>query len=145
MMKGYLNAPRATEETIKRGYVYTGDLATVDKDGYIYLTGRKKDVITTQGKMLIPMEIEDVIYSHPEVFETVVIGVPDETLGEAIKAVVVLKKGGEVTEKEIIELCQQRLPDYAVPKSVDFIERLPRSPATGKILRRMLRDRYAEA
>jgi len=144
MMKGYLNAPRATEETIKRGYVYTGDLATVDKDGYIYLTGRKKDVITTQGKMLIPMEVEDVIYSHPEVFETVVIGVPDETLGEAIKAVVVLKKGGRATEKEIIELCQQHLPDYAVPKSVDFVERLPRSPTTGKILRRMLRDRYAE-
>lgn len=141
MMKGYLNAPKLTNETIKGGYLYTGDLATVDEDGYIYLSGRKKDLITVQDKMLTPTEVEDIIYMHPQVSEAVAIGVPDEALGEVVKAVIVLKKGGKASESEIIELCQQRLPDYAVPRSVDFVETLPRS-SVGKVLRRELRDKY---
>lgn len=144
MMRGYWNAPKATQEAIKGGYFYTGDLATVDEEGYIYLSGRKKDVITSQGKMLIPSEIEDIIYRNPQVLETAVIGVPDRELGEAVKAIVVLKKGGEASKDEIIELCQHHLPAYAVPKSADFIERLPRNPS-GKILRYVLHEKYAQS
>lgn len=144
MMEGYWNAPRATEETIKGGYLYTGDLATVDDEGYIYLAGRKKDAITTQERVIIPTEIEDIIYRHPQVAEAVVIGLPHEVQGEIIKAVVVLKPGGKASQEEIIELCRQHLRDYAVPWSVDFVDSLPRNPS-GKVLRRELRARYLEA
>jgi acyl-CoA synthetase (AMP-forming)/AMP-acid ligase II len=142
LMKGYWNEPRITEEAIRNGYFYTGDLATVDDNGYLFLAGRKKDAITTQGKVLASTEIEGIIYLHPQVLETAVIGVPDEALGEAIKAVVVLKEGGVATEEEIIRFCQQHLPDYAVPRSVDFIGQLPKNPS-GKILRYVLREKYA--
>ena len=144
MMKGYWNAPKATEETIKEGYLYTGDLATVDDEGYIYLVGRKKDVITTRGRIIIPTEIEDIIYRHPQVAEAVAIGLPHEVEGEVVKAVVVLKPGKKASEEEVIELCRQHLPDYAVPRSVDFVDSLPRNP-NGKILRRELRQWYAQA
>lgn len=140
MMKGYWTAPEATAQTIRGGYVYTGDLATVDDEGYIYLAGRKKDSITTQGKMVLPSEIEEIILQHPQVFEAAVIGIPDEKLGEAIKAVVV-KRGGEIAEEEIIMLCQKNLPDYAVPRSVDFTESLPKT-ASGRVQRYKLREKY---
>lgn len=142
LIKGYWNAPKATQEAIRGGFFYTGDLATVDEEGYIYLSGRKKDTITSQGKVLIASEIEEIIYRNPQVLEVAVIGVPDKELGEAVKAVVALRKGGKATEEELIKLCQEHLPAYAVPKSVDFIERLPRNP-TGKILRHALRKKYA--
>ncbi|HCX90589.1 MAG: hypothetical protein COW04_05760 [Deltaproteobacteria bacterium CG12_big_fil_rev_8_21_14_0_65_43_10] len=140
MMKGYWTASEATAQTIRGGYVYTGDLATVDEEGYIYLAGRKKDSITTQGRMVLPSEIEEIILQHPQVFEAAVIGIPDEKLGEAIKAVVV-KRGGELAGEEIIMLCQKNLPDYAVPQSVDFTENLPKT-ASGRVQRYKLREKY---
>ncbi|MFH1625292.1 MAG: AMP-binding protein [Pseudomonadota bacterium] len=141
MMKGYWNAPEATEQTIRGGYLYTGDLATVDEEGYIYLAGRKKDSITTQGKMVLPLEIEEIILRHPQVLEVAVIGLPDEEMGEAIKAVVI-KRDGDVTGEEIITLCRESLPDYAVPQSVDFVESLPKTAGTGRIQRYQLRQEY---
>ncbi len=143
MMKGYWRMPRGTEEALKDGYMHTGDLATVDKDGYIYLVGRKKDLIVSGGKTIYSVEVEEVIYQHPGVAEAAVIGVPDDSSGESVKAVVVLRKGKEVTAEDIIDFCQQRLPDYAVPKSVAFIEALPRNPS-GKVLKRVLREEESE-
>ena len=141
MMKGYWRMPQATEEALKGGYMYTGDLATIDEDGYIYLVGRKKDLIVSGGKTIYAVEVEEVIYQHPGVLEAAVIGVPDEKLGEATKAVVVVKQGEKVTAEDIIDFCQQRLPDYATPKSVAFVQKLPRN-AAGKILKRVLREEY---
>jgi len=140
-MKGYWKAPKATEEAIKEGYLYTGDLATIDKDGYIYLVGRKKDVITSGGKIISPSEVEDVLYRHSAILEAAVIGVPDESLGEAVKAIIVLREGKRATKEELISLCQQNLSTYAVPKSVDFVDSLPKS-AVGKIQKHVLREEY---
>ena len=141
LMKGYWRMPQATEEVLKGGYFHTGDLATMDEGGYLYLVGRKKDLIVSGGKTIYPAEVEEVIYQYPGVVEAAVIGVPDEKLGESIRAVVVIRKGEKVTAEDILEFCQQRLPDYANPKSVTFVEKLNRNPA-GKILRRVLREEY---
>ncbi|MFH1626162.1 MAG: AMP-binding protein [Pseudomonadota bacterium] len=143
MMKGYWNAPKATEETIKGGYLYTGDMATIDEEGYIYLVGRKKDIITSRGKILSPSEIEDIIYRHPSVQEAAVVGVPDAELGEAVKAVVILKTGEKTTPEELIGLCQKYLPPDAVPKSVEFLSSLPKSPV-GKVLKHKIREKYSK-
>ncbi|MBL7205904.1 MAG: AMP-binding protein [Desulfobacteraceae bacterium] len=140
-MAGYWNAPQATQEAIREDYLYTGDMATIDEEGYIFLVGRRKDIITSGGKMLSPSEIEDIIYRHPAVQEVAVIGVPDDALGEAIEAVVVLKEGEKALSSEIIGLCQQHLPPDAVPQSVDFVVSLPKS-AVGKILKHKLREKY---
>ena len=140
LMAGYWKAPKATEEAIKGGYFYTGDLGRMDKDGYLYLIGRKKDVITSQGKLISPSEVEDIIYRHPSVLEAAVVGIPDEQLGEAVKAVIVLKLGAKATAEEIIDLCRNYLPSYAVPSLVDFAASLPKS-AAGKILKRELKTR----
>jgi acyl-CoA synthetase (AMP-forming)/AMP-acid ligase II len=142
-MAGYWKAPQATEETIRGDYLYTGDMGMVDGQGYIYLVGRRKDVITSKGKMLSPSEIEDIIYRHPAVQEVAVIGVPDDQLGEMVKAVIVLKSGEEVTASEIIELCQQHLLPDAVPHSIQFVTSLPKS-AVGKILKHKLRETYTK-
>ena len=141
LMKGYWRMPQATEEALKGGYIHTGDLATRDEDGYLYLVGRKKDLIASGGKTIYPAEVEEVIYQHPSIVEAAVIGVPDEKLGEALKAVVVVRKGEKVTAEAILAFCQQRLPDYASPKSIAFVERLPRNP-TGKILRKALQEKH---
>jgi acyl-CoA synthetase (AMP-forming)/AMP-acid ligase II len=140
MMAGYWKAPKATEEAIRGGYFYTGDLGMLDEDGYLYLIGRKKDVITSQGKLISPSEVEDIIYHHPAVLEAAVIGIPDEQLGEAVKAVIVLKPGAKASTEDIIGLCHNYLPLYAVPKSVNFVTSLPKS-AVGKILKRELKTR----
>ena len=143
MMAGYWNAPNATEESIRGGYLYTGDMGTIDEEGYIFLVGRRKDVITSGDKILSPAEIEDIIYTHPSVQEVAVIGVPDDELGEAVKAVIVLQAGEEISSSEIISLCREYLPPYAVPQSVDFETSLPKSPV-GKVLKHKLRDIYAK-
>jgi len=142
VMKGYWKMPEMTAETLRGGYLHTGDLATVDEEGYIYLMGRKKDTIISGGRSIYPTEIEEVIYHHPSIAEVAVIGVPDKELGEAIKAIVVLKGGKKATEEEIIDLCRQNLADYAIPKSVNFVTELPRNPA-GKVLRRVLKEEYS--
>lgn len=140
-MKGYWKLPKETEETIREGYIYTGDLATVDEDGFVYIVDRKKDMIVSGALNIYPSEVERVLYEHPAVQEAAVIGVPDEKWGEAVKAVVVLKPGTRASEEELIAFCKQRIAGFKAPKSVEFMECLPRTP-TGKLLRRELRERY---
>jgi len=143
MMKGYWELPQATAETIRGGYVYTGDLGTIDKEDYIYLVGRKKDIINSGGETVYPGDIEDVLYRYPFVSQAAVIGVPDSKLGESVTAVVVLKDKAEATEQDIIKFCKENLASYAVPRSIEFLDELPRNPS-GKILKRKLRDIYGK-
>lgn len=140
-MVGYWNRPEETAATLRDGWLYTGDLATWDEDGFLYIMDRKKEMIISGGENIYPAQIENVIYRHPSVLEVAVIGVPDDTWGEAVKAVVALKPGATATEQEIIELTRRELASYMKPKSVDFIESLPKS-STGKILKRELREGY---
>lgn len=140
---GYWKLPEETALTIKQGWLYTGDLATVDGAGYIYIIGRKKELIISGGENISPREIEEVIYGHPSVFEVAVIGVPDEKWGEAVKAVVVLRAGQAATEEEIRAFCRHNLAGFKVPKSVEFTESLPNT-VTGKISRKQLKDRYRQ-
>jgi acyl-CoA synthetase (AMP-forming)/AMP-acid ligase II len=143
IMKGYWDMPEVTAKTLEGGYLHTGDLATRDEEGYYYITGRKKDVITSSGKPVYSPEIENVISLHPSVSEVAVIGVPDKELGETVKAVVVPQRGAKVAEKEIISWCASRLDDYKVPKSVYIVDSLPKTPS-GKVLRTVLRERYTK-
>jgi long-chain acyl-CoA synthetase len=126
---------------MKDGWVYTGDLATYDEDYYIYLVDRKKDMIISGGLNIYPAEVERVIYEHPMVSQCAVIGVPDDRWGEAVKAFVLVRKGKHVSEDEIIQFCRKSLASYKKPKSVEFVEELPRNPQ-GKILKRVLREKY---
>lgn len=140
---GYWNRPEA--EDFRDGWWFSGDIVQIDEDGFYYVIDRKKDMIVSGGLNVYPREVEDVIYSHPAVAMVCVIGVPDEKWGEAVKAVVVLKKGEEmVTEGELIDYCKQRMASYKKPQSVDFIDtsEMPLSGGGYKILRRELRDRY---
>ncbi|MCL5266410.1 MAG: long-chain-fatty-acid--CoA ligase [Chloroflexi bacterium] len=141
IMVGYWGKPDMTAQTVRDGWLYTGDMATVDEGGYIYIVDRKKDMIISGGENIYPREIEEVLYRHPAVLEAAVIGTPDERWGEAVKALVVLKSGATATEAEIIEHCKINLASYKKPKSVEFVESLPKTP-TGKILKRELREKY---
>jgi O-succinylbenzoate-CoA ligase len=140
IMKGYWNRPEATAETIRDGWLYTGDLATMDADGYVYIADRKKDMIISGGENIYPAEIENVILAHPKVREVAVIGQPSATWGEVPLAVVV-KKDESLTEPEVLRHCEGKLARYKHPKAVVFIDLLPRNPS-GKILKRLLRDRF---
>lgn len=139
--KGYWNKPDITAETIKDGWIYTGDLAVVDKDGYLNIVDRKKDMIITGGENVYSTEVEYVLYEHAAVFECAVFGIPDEKWGEAIKAVVVRHGKVEATEADIIDFVKQRLAHYKAPKSVDFVPELPKT-GSGKIYKKELRDKY---
>jgi long-chain acyl-CoA synthetase len=139
VMKGYWNKPEETAKVLRGGWLYTGDVARMDEDGYFYIVQRKKDLILVGGFNVYPNEIEDVLYTHPAVKETAVIGIPDRYKGEAIKAFVVVKQGMEVTAGELIAHCKERLAKYKIPAYVVFAESLPKS-AVGKILRRELRE-----
>ena len=143
IMKGYWNMPEATAKTLEGGYLHTGDLATKDEEGYYYITGRKKDTITSADMPVYSPEVENVISLHPAISEVAVIGVPDKELGEVVKAVVVLRAGEKAAEEEIISYCASRLDDYKVPKSVDIVDRLPKTPS-GKVLKTVLRERYSK-
>ncbi len=141
VMKGYWNRPEATAETIKDGWLYSGDIAKKDEDGYLYIMDRKKDMIISGGENIYPAEIEDSLLAHPKLADVGVIGFPDEKWGESVKAVVVLKQGEELTEEELIEWCQGKIGRYKIPKKVVFADAIPRTP-TGKILKRVLRDKF---
>jgi acyl-CoA synthetase (AMP-forming)/AMP-acid ligase II len=141
VMKGYWKMPDATEQTLRDGRLHTGDLATVDEEGFIYIVDRKKDMIISGGLNIYPREIEDVLFEHPGVLEAAVIGVPDEEWGESVKALVVLKQGQTYSEDELIEHCKASLGSYKKPKSVVFVDELPRNPS-GKVLKRVLREEY---
>ncbi len=141
VMKGYWNAPEATAETLRGGWLHTGDVGYLDAGGYLYITDRKNDMIISGGSNVYPREIEEVICAHPAVYEAAVIGVPDEKWGEAVKALVVTRAGASVSEGEIIEHCRRSVGSYKRPQSVEFLPELPKN-AYGKILKRELRERY---
>lgn len=139
VMKGYWNMPEETANTLRDGWLYTGDIGKVDEDGYLYIVDRKKDLIIASGFNIYPRDIEEVLYEHPAVQEAVVIGVPDPYRGEDVKACLVLKAGKSASEEEIIQYCKQNLSAYKVPRIIEFREQLPKT-AVGKILRRALRE-----
>ncbi len=141
MTIGYWNLPEETARTIRDGWLYTGDLGTFDEDKYVYIVDRKHDMIISGGKNIYPREIEEVLYTHAAVLEAAVIGVPDDYWGESVKALVVLKEGMTATEEEIVNLCKEHIAGYKKPKSVEFVQQLPKSP-TGKILKRVIREQY---
>jgi long-chain acyl-CoA synthetase len=135
VMKGYWGKAEATEEAIKDGWFHSGDIATVDSDGYYFIVDRKKDLIIRGGYNVYPREIEEVIYEHPAVREAAVIGVPHDDLGEEVGAAVALKDDSECTEEEIREHCKEQVAAYKYPRKVWFVDELPKGP-TGKILKR---------
>jgi long-chain acyl-CoA synthetase len=139
VMKGYLNMPDETAETLKGGWLYTGDVAKMDVSGYFYIVDRKKDMIVASGYNVYPREIEEILFEHPDVAEAVAIGVADEYRGESVKAFVVKRSGALTTEDEVLDFCKERLAAYKTPKAVEFREELPKS-AVGKLLRRVLVD-----
>ena len=141
MMKGYWNRPQDTAAAIKEGWLHTGDIARMDKDGFFYIMDRKKDMIISGGENIYPAEIEDALLQNPKVAEVGVIGYPYEKWGEAVKAIVVVKPGEKLNEQELIGWCQGRIGKFKIPKNVVFTESLPRTP-TGKILKRVLREQY---
>jgi acyl-CoA synthetase (AMP-forming)/AMP-acid ligase II len=141
VMKGYYKAPEKTAETIVDGWLHTGDIGHLDAEGYLHITDRKKDMIITGGFNVYPSEVEQVIWGHPAVQDCAVIGVPDAQWGEAVKAVVELNAGQQVSADEIIALCKDRLGSVKAPKTVDFVDSLPRSPV-GKVLKKDLRAKY---
>jgi acyl-CoA synthetase (AMP-forming)/AMP-acid ligase II len=141
VMKGYYKAPEKTAEAIVDGWLHTGDIGHLDADGYLHITDRKKDMIITGGFNVYPSEVEQVIWSHPAVQDCAVIGVPDEHWGEAVTAVVELNAGQHVSADELIALCKDRLGSVKAPKSVEFVDSLPRSPV-GKVLKKDLRAKY---
>jgi long-chain acyl-CoA synthetase len=141
-MAGYWNLPDATAKTIDaEGWLRTGDAGYMDEDGYVYIHDRVKDMIISGGENIYPAEVENAIFGHPDVADVAVIGVPDAKWGEAVKAIVVKKPGRAPTAENIIAFARERIAAYKAPKSVDFIDALPRNPS-GKILRRELRETY---
>jgi long-chain acyl-CoA synthetase len=137
VMKGYYNLPDETSKTITSEWLHTGDLGKMDSDGFVTITGRKKDLIISAGENIYPREIEEVLAQHPKVKEVAVIGVKDEVRGEVPKAFVIAKDGVTVDEKELRSFCRENLAGYKVPRHIDVVPDLPRTP-TGKILKRML-------
>jgi acyl-CoA synthetase (AMP-forming)/AMP-acid ligase II len=144
IMTGYWRDEQKTSQVITRdGWLRTGDMGWMDEEGYIYLTGRSDDMIIRGGENISPEEVEEVLQSHPEVEEAAVIGVRDPEWGEQPRAVVVLKKGEVATEEELIEYCRTRLAGFKRPRSIVFIDALPRNPM-GKVLRKRLREEYGQ-
>ncbi len=141
IMKGYFNRPEATLDAVRSGWLYTGDAGFFDEEGFLFIHDRVKDMIVTGGENVYPAEVENAVFGHPAVADVAVVGVPDEKWGEAVKAIVVLKGDVSADPADIIAWTKARIAGYKVPKSVDFIEVLPRNPS-GKILRRELREPY---
>ncbi len=137
VMQGYWNRPEETKQVLRNGWLYTGDLAKMDEDGFFFIVDRKKEMIIAGGYNIYPREIEEVLYEHPKVKEAVAYGVPHPYRGETVKVAIVLKEGETATPEEIIEFCRERLARFKVPKIVEFRESLPKS-LIGKVLRRVL-------
>jgi len=140
-MSGYWQNPDSTADTIKNGWLYTGDMGFYDERGFIYIADRKKDMIVTGGENVYPKEVEEVLYRHPAVLEAAVIGIPDDYWVERVQAVLVLKEGKHATAQEIIDFCKEHIAHYKAPKGVDFVESLPKSPQ-GKTLKKEIRKQY---
>lgn len=140
-MKGYWRLPEATETTLKDGFVHTGDAGYLDEDGYLYIQDRLKDMIVSGGENVYPAEVENALSGHSDIADVAVIGIPDSRWGEAVKAFVVLRHGSSTSREELIAYARERLAAYKLPKSVTFVEELPRNPS-GKVLKRELRRPY---
>jgi long-chain acyl-CoA synthetase len=139
IMKGYLNRPEATAEALRGGWFHSGDIGFIDEDGDIHIVDRKKDMILRGGFNVYPREIEEVLYQHPAIAEAAVIGIPDDRLGEEVKAVVALKPGTQATVEEITAHCKEHVAAYKYPRVVEIRPELPKGP-TGKLLKRALRE-----
>lgn len=137
VMKSYFKNEAATSESFRSGWFHTGDLGYCDEQGFFYVVERKSDMIIRAGENIYPREIDEVLYQHPGVKDAATIGVPDELYGEEVKSFVVLREDEAITEQEIIDFCRQRLADFKCPKSVEFIDDIPKGP-TGKLLKREL-------
>lgn len=140
VFRGYWHNDEATKEALRDGWIHTGDLAVYDQDGYVNIVDRKKDMIISGGENIYSTEVEYALHDHPEVIECAVFGVPDERWGECVKACVVLKSPGSVSESQIIEFVKERLAGYKAPRQVEFVEELPKT-GSGKILKKVLRDK----
>lgn len=140
VMKSYYKDPQATAEALRGGWLHTGDLARMDEEGFIYIVDRKKDMIISGGENIYPREIEEVLYRNPKIQDAAVIGIPDPLWGESVKAFIVLKTGEMMKEEEVIEYCRSHLASYKKPKSVAFVDSLPRNPS-GKVLKTILREK----
>jgi long-chain acyl-CoA synthetase len=143
-MKGYLNMPEESEATLRDGWLRTGDIARIDEAGYVYLLDRLKDLVITGGENVYSSEVEEVLVRHPAVAEVAIIGVPDERLGEAVMAVVVLKPGTRTDAEELAVHCRHSLGGFKVPRRFAFVEALPKS-ALGKVLKGSLRISFAKS
>jgi acyl-CoA synthetase (AMP-forming)/AMP-acid ligase II len=141
LMTQYWNLPDATAEALQDGWLHTGDAGTFDDDGYLYIRDRLKDMIVTGGENVYPAEVEQILFEHEAIADVAVIGIPDEKWGEAVKACVVLKPDAEASEEELIEFARGRLAGFKLPKSVDFVDELPRN-ASMKVLKTVLREPY---
>ncbi|MGH8647434.1 MAG: AMP-binding protein [Gammaproteobacteria bacterium] len=144
VMKGYYGLAEESAETLREGWLHTGDMARQDGDGYLYLVERKKDLILRGGFNIYPREVEEVIIQHPAVLEAAVIGVPDAVFGEQVAAIVVVKEGESLTEEELLGFCQKRLAKNKSPRFVHFASELPKN-AIGRVMRKELRKRFREA
>ena len=138
VMQEYHNLPDETASTVTDGWLRTGDLGTLDSDGFVTITGRKTDLIISAGENIFPREIEEALVRHPLVAEVAVIGVPDEVRGEVPKAFVILTESAAVDEKELRSFCRDKIANYKIPKTFQIVDDLPRNP-TGKVLKRMLK------
>ena len=140
-MLGYFHDDERTRAAFQGGWFHSGDLATIDEEGYIFVVDRKKDMIKSGGENVASREVEEMIYKLPAVSEVAVIGVPHPKWVEAVAAVIVVKAGQVLTEQEVLAHCQQHLASFKAPKAVVFAEALPKNPS-GKLLKRDLRVRY---
>ena len=141
---GYYNNPEETEAAFQDGWFLTGDMGKLDEDGFLYLADRKKDMIKTGGENVYSREVEGVLFSHPNIKEAAVIGVPHKRWGETIKAVIVKEKGAELREEEVIEFCKQHMASYKKPTSVVFVDSIPKTKTGGKIAKWKLREKYGK-
>ncbi len=139
VMKGYWEKPEETKNTLVNGELRTGDIATMDEEGYFFIVDRKKDMINVSGYNVYPRDVEEVLYEHPKVKTAAAIGIPDEYRGEIVKAYIVLKEGQNATEEEIIKFCEEKIAKFKVPKLVEFRESLPMT-SVGKVLRKTLKE-----
>jgi len=140
VMQGYWNRPDETAKTIIDGWLHTGDLATMDEEGYIRIVGRKKDMISAGGFKVFPDEVDGILMGHPDILEAATIGIPDEKRGETVKSFIVMQPGKSLTPEQIDEYCRKELAAYKVPREIEFLDELPKSTVM-KVLRRELRDR----
>ena len=140
VMQGYHRNPQATREALKNGWLYTGDLAKMDEEGFYYIVDRKKEMIVSGGENIYPREVEEVLIRHPAVVDVAVIGIPHPTWGETVKAFIALRQGHTVDEQEVIEFCKKNLASYKKPTVVAFVPKIPRNPS-GKALKRLLREK----